>query len=325
MHVERSKEYGPGTVLTFLTLVALMIIAGCGGNDAGSKWKEVENDVSLPLCGVWAASLGEAWVIACDGQGAMGIILEWDGNIFDRDFFETDHIFRDIAGAGDSVWVFGNTPIYQLYHKCLSYHLGANGDWQGFECGDEAMHGVGVGLSGNAAGVGNSGNVWSWNTSFWEMEPGAVEGEPSLKSVWYGGSGEVWVAGSNGSIARKDGPGWEISETPTEESLYCIWGRGPDDIWAVGSEGTVLKYDGSVWTTEDTGFGQTDFHGVWGVPEGDLWVVGEAGTVLHRDLSGVWTREAGITTTSDLLDVRGSSAADIWVVGDGGIILHHES
>jgi hypothetical protein len=77
----------------------------------------------------------------------------------------------------------------------------------------------------------------------WNRVPvdSAIEGN-EWNAVW-GGNGNVWVAGSEGTVARFDGTVWS-QELPPDDlvpDLTGLWGASEADIWAVGESGLVAR------------------------------------------------------------------------------------
>jgi hypothetical protein len=62
--------------------------------------------------------------------------------------------------------------------------------------------------------------------------------------------------------------------------LYAVWGTGPGNVWAAGSSGTLLRFDGTRWHEVNSGV-TTTLYGIGGNAAGQMYVVGDGQTVLR--------------------------------------------
>ena len=129
-------------------------------------------------------------------------------------------------------------------------------------------------------------------------------------------TGDVWAAGAEGTLWRRDGAGWHMKDGGLEYLLRDVWANG-DTVAAVGDLGSlVISTDGMASSTASTWPTIPDLHGVWGPDPSTVYAVGEAGTVL-RWSGGAWT-EAWTLGSGTLYGIDGDGPDSIWVVGAMG-------
>ncbi|MEW5848338.1 MAG: hypothetical protein AB2A00_05965 [Myxococcota bacterium] len=163
--------------------------------------------------------------------------------------------------------------------------------------------------SGNfAVACGGGGAIYEWRDgdrgyAWYEMQ--LAEGVPftrdSLVTAWGTSQDNVYCAGQDGRLMRREGGDWVPRSIPTPVYVQGLWGTGRRDIYAVGFSGVVLRYDG-FGVGRDAGWYDEDIH-----VDNHLRAVGGA----RLDYDG------GPRQTPD----GGPPPARVWVVGSGGVIL----
>ncbi len=181
---------------------------------------------------------------------------------------------------------------------------------------------------GGALGNGKPALAMHYDGAEWrELPPAGTE-----TFWWVNGtsSTDVWMVGTNGSIAHWDGKAFELHSSGTTATLWGVWAFAPNDAWAVGGtpggaagpDDVVLHYDGRRWRPEplpDAPLGRSLFK-VWGTSSSDLYVVGEAGTIWHRR-GTAWTLESKTPlATGTLFTVHGCSATEVYAVGGNDVL-----
>ncbi|HWJ56258.1 MAG TPA: hypothetical protein VNR90_08555 [Vicinamibacterales bacterium] len=147
----------------------------------------------------------------------------------------------------------------------------------------------------------------------------ALPAGASLRGVWIGPAGEVWVAGNGGFVGRRlagSADAWSFCRPGPTGGLHAIWGAAGDDVWAVGDGATILRWNGSTWATV-TGAGAPapgTLRDVWGDAT-SVWVVGDAGVVRRFDGTAWHVADADARYT--LSGVWGSPSGVLRVVGGG--------
>ena len=153
-----------------------------------------------------------------------------------------------------------------------------------------------------------------------------------LDGVWGTASDDVYMVGTQGTIAHWDGQQWSRVKSGVREYLLEIFGFSADDIWAVGARGTIVHLDGETvldMSIEHDGY----FSNVWGFGPDDVWAVGGTqydsagfngvGVVVHWD-GRSWTVVDVPEATQALWSVWGFGTDDVWATGNGGLILHYD-
>lgn len=244
-------------------------------------------------------------------------------------------VYGAITGTGpDDVWLFGGAGVF------------AHGS-------------AGAGFSGLASGTrGAPRNAWAadandvWVTtsqldgglSHWDGVKWSAVGLPTpeaMSAVW-GTGGEVWTAGSNGTILRGVNGAWTSIASGGGYAFDDIWASGPDDVWIGGTTtrrwtGAVLTtpvaftlritdfhgtarndawavdiqrvwhFDGTTWAISYTGF---SMRRVWAIARDDVWIGGIDGHVAHYD-GTKWTDET-LGTTDDVSALWASGPGEVW-------------
>jgi hypothetical protein len=147
----------------------------------------------------------------------------------------------------------------------------------------------------------------------WETESSPVKVD--LNAVWGTAEGDVFAAGSSGTILQRKGGKWHSLNSGTTEDLHGIWGTGPDHLLVVGDGCTALEYTGPVDSEEELAdsipqFRQLpvqtcgNFYDVDGINSSAALVVGEwvmqryDGTGL-KDMNRCGERMLGVNYTSE--------------------------
>ena len=177
------------------------------------------------------------------------------------------------------------------------------------------------------------------------------------------GDGTLWAASVQGRVLRYDGTWWGLQQTPTQSDLHAIFETPAGEVYAAGENGTVLRREGLVWTHVSVPPSLSDAHwwsmtgtlstlflagnrGVYAydgetwtpinpgpdAPQGSitdvwsdgfdtLWMVGESGRIRRWSDSVFHVLDV---PGDDLLGVHGSHGADVWFVGRRGRVAHFD-
>ncbi|MDQ3032812.1 MAG: hypothetical protein M3Y87_10370 [Myxococcota bacterium] len=126
--------------------------------------------------------------------------------------------------------------------------------------------------------IGADGTVWALGSrSVIRVRDARVETlDPGLGATLYGlwpdGNG-VWVAASDGAIARFDGTKWTRIASPTTATLFTIGGLEGGPIYAGGYDGTLVRIERERASESALGTDATIFD-IRGSREAGLWLVG---------------------------------------------------
>jgi serine/threonine protein kinase len=173
---------------------------------------------------------------------------------------------------------------------------------------------------GDGWAVGSQGLVARYREGRWRMVPvpAALRSE-ALYDLDVSG-GRLWVVGSRGFLASRDGRGWHRWATPVSADLLGITMVSPGDGWAVGAYGTILRFDGKGWRPQ-TSPTAADLHDVAMASPEEGWIAGEE--VLLRAAPGgpPLLRHAARLASSSMIRQPGRGAAALDVDGDGDLDL----
>ncbi len=178
---------------------------------------------------------------------------------------------------------------------------------------DVVVVGGPLGATGTALALHYDGDAWT--------EFGQSLGGVTLWWSWIApDTGDVWLVGEQGTVARYDGSTVETFTSGTTSTLFGVWGTAADNVWIVGGDpigngddDVVLHWNGSDLTAETVPARGAALFKVWGAGADDVFISGEGGTILHRTASG-WA-DVSVSTVSSLLTVHGCSASDVYAVG----------
>ena len=168
-----------------------------------------------------------------------------------------------------------------------------------------------------------AGQLMNWNHLLQPQGPYMVDPpKVPLYSIWGTAPGDIWVVGSNGTVAHWNGTMVELKPA-NAQNLYGVW-ADMSTVWAVGAAGLIIISTdrGMTWNNErPNATAQTNLNGIWGPDAANLWAVGDQGTVLKR-VGGSWVSQTS-GTTNDLTGIFGLNAQNFWVVGQNGVVLQH--
>lgn len=161
--------------------------------------------------------------------------------------------------------------------------------------------------------VGDEATVLRYVNDAWQAEAVAgLASDASLRGVWAGPSGDVWIVGAGGVLFERIGGVWASVEAAEGVALEAVWASG-DDVWAVGDAGTVLRRGPGGWARIDAGTHQ-DLSSVHG-RAGEVWVAGADGEIRRYDLErDEWERPASEEGPTPSGALRGLSVGEQHVV-----------
>ncbi len=173
-----------------------------------------------------------------------------------------------------------------------------------------------------------SGNVTGTASVTVNAPPSALQwtidrqslGFVALRKVWQAPTGEVFVVGENGTIARGVGNVWSrIAPSGTNYSYYDVWGVSAQDVVVVSANGLIQRWDGTGWTTQWSD-PNVPLYAVWGTASNNIFAVGAQGVVQHWN-GTLWQRmDSGLNES--LVGVWASSASNAIAVSWFGSALH---
>lgn len=110
-----------------------------------------------------------------------------------------------------------------------------------------------AGWYGGGFGVlcGAGGAIYEWKDDVdglkWyvnELAPNTPYTRDALVAAWGTGPGNVYCAGQDGRLMRRQNGVWSSTSIPTPVYVQGIWGTSSRDIYAVGFSGVLLRLDG---------------------------------------------------------------------------------
>ncbi len=154
-----------------------------------------------------------------------------------------------------------------------------------------------------------------------------------IKRMWGISSSNLYIVGSNGSMAHFNGSQWTKLESGTSINLRDIWGS-PDgsNLWACGYRGdqseSILLHssNGTSWQeyghAPPYGIYQDLFSSVWFPRNDSAYVVGNKNIFRHSPNSATGYKKNPLTLGNFPYCIRGNDRNDIVIAGDDGMVWH---
>lgn len=173
---------------------------------------------------------------------------------------------------------------------------------------------------------------YHWNGTNWTGHNVTGIFGGNINKIWGNSSSDVYIVGTNGSLARFDGDSWQKIESGTSLDIIDIYGVSS------GSEATIISVASRLLSTLDreilsiqgsqvvilSDSGITEpLSGVWFVP-GKKYMVAGSGYYRKGLLSDpVWEGYPTELTQYYTHAVRGTDTSDVFLAGAFGSALHY--
>lgn len=310
------------TPLLFLIPLALAACgdkdpASAGGDDSAADsgtapddgedtpvWTDLRLESSQTLTGCYASGAG-LFVTTEDGQVWSRAEGAWSQIDLDTDGNALNAIWGTGAGTDATLVVIGDGGTAAQW---------AAEAWTQADVGTANIESIDGPSATDLLAVGG-GSYFVWDGSTWSAR--AIEGNPRLNAVWYGGQ-VAWAAGEDGLLARWRGEDWETWNHESRVRLYGVGASGSGTVIAAGEAGVVLSWDGATWVALES---PTDVS-LWALDvdaSGVATVVGNNGEAW-RYAAGAWTAlPTGVD--NNLYAVCSSPTGTLWAVGNRGMAL----
>lgn len=285
----------------------------------GAQWHRADPGPRDYLAGVWGSGPGDVFVTGYNGQ-----VLHFDGSAWWKQPTGVTNDFNGIWGSGPKdVFTVGDRGVILHYDGTC---------WRPQATGTEDLF---FGVSGTGPrdvwAVGGRGNVAHYDGAAWRtVDVSAVAPDAHFVSVWAAGAGEVYVAGTGGTVLHLHKGTWTREDAGTDALLRWAWGTGPRDVWVAGDGATVRRFDGAAWRPVDVGVdvpppsgpmdeGEHAVRGAWAAAASKTTVlVGDDGLIVMG--AGDALRPVRTGPVADLYAVAGA-----WAAGSGGTVLFRDT
>ena len=295
----------------------------------GAAWRSEDAGAGGLIMDIWASGPDSAFRALT--RGSLQAIERWDGSAWQPSLAadQAPAVITALSGtAPNDVWALDiEGRVYHLDGSIWTIAVAATGmfttglwaDQPGVamtvgsggeihELAGGVWRRVTRGSSARVAEIRGSGpqNVWFGGTALLRWDGSALREVPlppgapaaTIMTVWVPDEYTVWVGGTAGLLAIRDGTTWTTFSIGSDE-VRSIWGAKPDDAWMTtlrqgptGAEGQVFHWDGIGWSPVDFPFDFLPSH-VHGTAVDDVWVGGSqrqyaASAVARWDGRG-WT------------------------------------
>ena len=196
----------------------------------------------------------------------------------------------------------------------------------------------GAPVSFNTIFAFSSTDVWAgtsapyhWDGTSWRgfNVTGIFNG--TITEIWGTNSSNVYIVGTNGSIAHYNGTTWRKMESGTTVDLEDVWGIDEKHIWATGTStqigrSVILFFDGTRWSTlYDTETqpisSRFGYSSVWSNSSKVLHLAGQGGVRwFHQPTRTFKRQQTGQRYIS--YHLHATLQNDIFVVGGAGEAAH---
>lgn len=216
----------------------------------------------------------------------------------------------------------------------------------GTDTGDSALLGTTTSLGGDPAsrlsairGLADGGSIYSVGGSVirqlingaWAACTSDVPTSVTLRALAVVAEGDVWVAGTGGTIAHAtDGVTFtSYADAGLVDDFYTGFAFAPNDVWFAGAGGVLVHWDGTTLTRRSC-VSCGDLWSMWGLSSNDFWVMSATGKVSHF-VDGGSLGSGGITPPANDF---GRGVGGLWGAGpndlfisnngpDGGGVFHY--
>lgn len=314
-------------------LLAVGLLAACGGDPVAPAWTAVGTDQPSALLSVWAASPTDAWVVGGDlRQGEGPVAMHYDGTAWSK--LDTGARNVDlwwVTGFADgTVMMSGSSGTILRYRGGAFEKLATPGNLIVFGMWGASSDDVWA-VGGT---FGSGGFIWRFDGTTWTALAGLPADITTSGTCWKVNgiaANNLWISATNGTTFHWNGSALERVDIPVEASLLSVDGNG-DRFVAVGG-----AFDGLLYENTGTGWksaiptGGPRLTGV-SVSDADAYAVGQFGTILRRG-SGSWATESQMETEQNLHATFIDPTGGVWVVGgqfdtppfSAGVLLHKGS
>lgn len=283
----------------------------------GTDWRVADPGPRDYLAGVWGSRADDVFVTGYNGR-----VLHFDGG---RWWHQPTGVTNDFNG----IWGSGPNDVFTVGDRGVILHYDGT-CWRPQDTGTEDLF---FGVSGTGPSdvwaVGGRGNVAHYDGTRWKtVDVTAVAPDAHFVSVWAAAPGEVYVAGTGGTVLRLHHGTWTREDVGTDALLRWVWGTGPKDVWVAGDGAVVRRFDGSAWRPVKIGVeapggpmagGEHAVRGAWRAGPGETTVlVGDDGLIVMG--AGDALRPVRTGPVADLYAVAGA-----WAVGSGGAVLFRDA
>ncbi|MDH4036927.1 MAG: hypothetical protein OEX18_06285 [Candidatus Krumholzibacteria bacterium] len=269
-------------------------ILGGGIENISTMWASPEGDIFVAGVSAYRfdgenwidldkESITSNWVYGIDGTSnrdlyavGSGMILHYDGAVWDWVSGAFQESLRDVAVAGVRVFAVGD------YGGIVQFDGRA---WERTEIPGARMIAVDA-WEGGAIAVGVEGGITRHDGTAWRLEESPVSWW--LFDVVAFGPHDIIAVGENAwEIVVYDGRTWmtrpieSYRATGRGNPSEAIWGRSSRDFYVAQYAGTIQRFAGGSWSELPHVISQ-GVSGVAGTPNGDVFVSGSDKIISYR-------------------------------------------
>jgi photosystem II stability/assembly factor-like uncharacterized protein len=150
-----------------------------------------------------------------------------------------------------------------------------------------------------------------------------IPGPYSFAEVCKTRSGDLWIVGGGGSVAKISPDGATKKMRVSDLDLNGVFFVNANFGWVVGNQGIIMHTadGGRHWKRQTSGTDEK-LHAITCTSENRCWAVGNNATILETRNGGQGWQKLQSGLTADLFAVEFVNDATGWAVGENGSIAH---
>ncbi|MBK7859085.1 MAG: hypothetical protein IPJ65_10800 [Archangiaceae bacterium] len=279
------------------------MLVGASGTVArrtGAAWATLAEGLPGVVVSLAVPSANECWAVQYADESTPSILSRCDGS--------------DPVDAGQPVRAVWAVPGKQVYGGSLEVlERSGTGALTSTPVGFNVVGGTYLADRARWVAVGTEGRLArSTAPASPEMVLPAGDGR-TLRAVYAAPSGELFIGGELGALARGSGPSYTLQQGGV--GLTNLHGLlvTPSRVMAVGDQGrTLLREPGGGWRTGQSSPGTVALYGVNELSDHTVVAVGSGLVVVVEDAGTLRTLDTG----NRFEGVFGTSLDDLWATGE---------
>jgi len=200
----------------------------------GKTWKPMATGDQHTLRAIWGARPDRLTAV---GDG--GTVLGFDGHRWSRIAVDTSRNLRAVSGAEAQIFAVGDGGTI-LHQDGTGWRVEPSGVTR-------TLLGVYAAADGQAFAVGEQGTFLVRDPKAGSWRAVAPPRPVTLRGVFGLGPQDVIAVGDGGVILHFDGQQLVPRPSGTTAGLYAVHGAGRDDVWVAGDDCAIRRRERSSW------------------------------------------------------------------------------
>lgn len=240
----------------------------------GTAWTSVTSGTSRDLLAIWGSAPNDVWFV-----GDSGAVLRWNGTSVSPVAGAASARFVSVRGTGfNQVFLCASTSLFFFDGTFHEFTRGTDN----VECSSLFPLGTGVGALVTRSS-GNQGEVLALTSTGGTVVMLDYAGISDATVVGVADA-DLWLLVQNARSVSRVGSGAPRELVlPRDMSAGAGWAQSPTDVWLGGTQGSLAHFDGTELTLSAQGdYTAPTIRAVWGTA-GVTWAAGDDGWLLRRE------------------------------------------